>query len=165
MAFVAGEAVSRLEPDIDFVACATGAAYLVNVVDLFKYGLVGIMLLLLVRMLRVHLSRSVRIVGRVAGIGFVVAGVANGVEHCAHMDALGLVYVIGLLCGLLGTGLLGVLLARYRTVPAWMGWALSIGVLGFLMRGEEGGAVVLGVALLAVGVRLVTAPSAIHPAR
>ena len=165
VAFVAGEAVSRVEPDIDFVACATGVAYLINVIDLLKYGLMGITLLLLVWKLQDGLSRSARIVGRVAGIGFVVTGVANGIEHCAHMDALGLVYVIGLLIGLLGTAVFGVLLARSRAVPPWMGWVLSIGVLGFLARGEEGGALVVGVALVVVGVRLVTAPSITHPVR
>lgn len=34
VAFVAGEALSRARPDTDFVACATEAAYLVNLVGL-----------------------------------------------------------------------------------------------------------------------------------
>jgi hypothetical protein len=165
IAFIAGEVVNRVDPDIDFVACATGGAYLVNVIDLLKYGLVGVTLLLVVWMLRNDLSRPARIVGRVAGIGFIVTGVANGIEHCAHMDALGLAYVIGVLIGLLGTAAFGVLLARSGTVPPWTGWVLSFGVLAFLTKAQEGGAVVFGVALIAVGTRLVTDPSINHPAR
>ncbi|MCJ7779591.1 MAG: hypothetical protein MUQ27_02075 [Acidimicrobiia bacterium] len=78
---------------------------------------------------------------------------------------MGLVYVIGLLIGLLGTAAVWVLLARSRTLPPWMGWVLSIGVLAFLTRAEEGGAAVLGVALLAVGVRMVIPPTFTHPAQ
>jgi len=165
IAFIAGEVVNRVDPDIDFVACATNAAYLVNVIDLLKYGLIGSTLLLFVWMLRDGLSRPARIVGQVAGVGFIVTGVANGIEHCAHMDALGLIYVIGILIGLLGTVAFGVLLARSRTVPPWTGWVLSIGVLAFLTKAQEGGAAVFGVALIAAGIRLVTNPSINHPAQ
>jgi hypothetical protein len=164
IAFIAGEVVNRINPDIDFVVCATNAAYLVNVIDLLKYGLIGTTLLLLVWVLRDGLSRPTRIVGRVAGVGFIVTGVANGIEHCAHMDALGLIYVIGILIGLLGTAAFGVLLARSRTVPPWTGWVLSIGVLAFLTKAQEGGAAVFGVALIAVGVRMVTSPTFTHAA-
>jgi hypothetical protein len=165
IAFITGEVVNRVDPHIDFVACATGPAYLVNVIDLLKYGLVGVTLLLVVWMLRNDLSRPARTVGRVAGIGLIVTGVANGIEHCAHVDALGLVYVIGVLTGLLGTTAFGVFLARSGTVPPWTGWLLSFGVLAFLTKAQEGGAVVFGVALIAVGTRLVTNPSIEQPAR
>ncbi len=36
LAFVAGEVLNRAKPDIDYVACATGDAYLVNVIDLLR---------------------------------------------------------------------------------------------------------------------------------
>jgi hypothetical protein len=160
LAFVTGEVLSRAWPDTDFVACATGAAYLINLVDLLKYGLMGVALLLLVRMLGDGLSRLGRVVGLVAAVGLVVTGVANGIEHCAHMDSLGLVYVLGVLIGLLGGAVFGVFLARSGTLPTWMGWAISVGVLGFLARAEEGGAVLLGIAWIAIGVRLLTHPKA-----
>lgn len=159
VAFVSGEALSRVKPDIDFVACATGAAYLVNVIDLLKYGLMGIALLLLVRMLGNRLSRPASIVGRVAGAGLVVAGVANGVEHCAHLDSLGLVYVSGLLLGVVATAIFGGFLVRSRVLPTWVGWAISLGVVGFFASAEQGGAILIGVVLVAVGIRLTTLDS------
>lgn len=156
VAFVAGEALSRARPDIDFVACATAAAYLVNIIDLLKYGLMGVALLLLVRMLGHRLSRPGSLVGRVAGVGLIVAGVANGIEHCAHLDSLGLVYASGLLIGLLATAVFGVFLARSRALATWVGWAIALGDLGFLARAEEGGAIVIGIALMAIGFYLAT---------
>ncbi len=158
VAFIAGEALSRARPGIDFVACATGAAYLVNVIDLLKYGLLGIALLLLARMLEDRLSRTGRVVGRVAGAGFVVTGVANGIEHCAHLDALGLVYVAGVLTGLLGAAVFGLVTVRSRALSTWVGWAISLGVLGFMAAAQQGGAILIGVALIAVGFNLVTLP-------
>jgi hypothetical protein len=154
LAFVTGEIVIRARPDTDFVACETGTAYLINLVDLLKYGLTGVALALLVRMLGDGLSRSGRFVGRVAATGFIVTGLANGIEHCAHIDALGLAYVIGLLIGLVGAAVFGVSLARSGALPAWTGWVLTFGVLSFFARGEEGGAVLLGTAWIAIGARL-----------
>lgn len=163
VAFVAGEVLHRAKPDIDFVACATADAYLVNLLDLLKYGLLGITLLLLVRMLGQRLSRAGRFVGRCAGTGFVVTGVANGFEHCAHLEALGLVYVSGLLVGLLGTVVFGVFLVRSRALATWVGWAITVGVLGFMAAAEQGGAFLVGAALMTVGVHLVTVHSARAP--
>ena len=159
LAFVTGEVLSRARPDTDFVACATGAAYLINLVDLLKYGLIGVALLLVVRMLGDGLSRFGRVTGYVAATGFIVTGVANGIEHCAHVDALGLAYVLGLLIGLVGAAVFGVSLARSGALPAWIGWVILLGVLSFFARGEEGGAVLLGIAWIAVGVRLLTHPT------
>ena len=94
--------------------------------------------------------------GRIASAGFIVTGLANGIEHCAHLDPLGLLYVSGLLLGLLGTAAFGVLLVRSRALAAWVGWAISVGVLGFMGFAQEGGAFLIGIALVAVGFHLMT---------
>jgi hypothetical protein len=154
--FVVGEALSRIMPDTDDVACVSGAAYLVNLIDLLKYGLTGLAVLLLVRICGDQLSRAGRIVGRVAAAGFILAGVANGIEHCAHLEPLGAPYVFGLLIGLIGTVAFGAFLAKSRAVSTWVGWVISGGVLGFLLSAEQGGAILVGIAWIAVGSRLVT---------
>lgn len=133
---------------------------MVNLFDLLKYGLMGIALLLLVRLLSDQVSRAGRIVGRVAGAGFVAAGVANGIEHCAHLESLGLLYVFGLLIGVVATAVFGVFLARSRVIPAWMGLVVSLGVLGFFASAEQGGAILIASSWIAVGVRLITFHSA-----
>ena len=42
-------------------------------------------------------------VAAIAAVASIVTGVANGVEHCAHLEAVGLVYVLGLGVGILAT--------------------------------------------------------------
>jgi hypothetical protein len=46
--------------------------------------------------------RAVRTVGWIAAVGFAVAGVANGLEDGFAFEALGAVYVIGILSGAVG---------------------------------------------------------------
>jgi hypothetical protein len=153
--FLSGEALTRVAPDIDGFACNSGLAYLVNLIDLLKYGLTGLAVLLLVRICGDQLSRAGRIVGRVAAAGFILAGVANGIEHCAHLEPLGALYVAGLTSGLIATVLFGVLLARSRAVSPWIGWVISAGVLSFMLAAEQGGAIVAGLAWILVGTRLI----------
>jgi hypothetical protein len=158
--FVVGEALSRIMPDTDDVACASAAAYLVNLVDLLKYGLTGLAVLLLARTCGDQLSRTARIVGRVAAAGFILAGVANGIEHCAHLGAFGAPYVFGLLLGIIATVTFGALLATSRAISTWVGWVISGGVLGFFLSAEQGGAILVGIVWIAVGIRLLTLRSA-----
>jgi len=152
--FIAGEALARIAPDTDDVACISGAAYLVNIIDLLKYGMMGVAVLFLVRICGDQLSKWGRISGRVAAAGLILAGVANGIEHCAHLDVFGAPYVFGLIVGIMSTVVFGVFVAKSRAVSPWVGWLISGGVLGFLLRGEEGGAVLVGLAWIAVGARL-----------
>ena len=161
--FVAGEVLTRIAPDTDDVACISGAAYLANAIDLLKYGMMGLAVLLLIRICGDQLSTGGRIVGRVAAAGSVLAGVANGIEHCVHLESFGALYVSGLLIGLVSTVVFGVFVAKSRAVSPWVGWLISGGVLGFILRAEEGGAVLAALAWIAVGARLM-APRALHPA-
>jgi hypothetical protein len=152
--FLSGEALARIAPDTDDVACISGAAYLVNIIDLLKYGMMGVAVLFLIRIGGDQLSKAGRISGRVAAAGSIIAGVANGIEHCAHLDSFGAIYVSGLLIGLISTVVFGVFVAKSRAVTPWVGWVISGGVLAFILRAEEGGAVLVGLAWIAVGARL-----------
>jgi hypothetical protein len=156
--FIVGDTLKRVVSDIDDVACASASAYLVNAVDLLKYGLTGVAMVLLVGVFRADLSRTGREFGRVGGLGFVVAGVANGIEHCAHLESFGWLYVTGLLIGLVATTTFGVMLARSGALPSWIGWVVSAGVLGFLLAAQQGGAFLVGSAMVAVGVQLSRGP-------
>jgi hypothetical protein len=153
--FLAGEALARIAPDTDDVACISGAAYLVNIIDLLKYGMMGVAVLFLMRICGDQLSTGGRISGRVAAAGSVIAGVANGIEHCAHLDSFGAIYVLGLLIGVIATVVFGVFVAKSRAVSPWVGWVISGGVLAFFVTAEQGGAFLVGLAWIAVGVRLV----------
>jgi hypothetical protein len=152
--FLAGEVLTRIAPETDDVACITGAAYLANIIDLLKYGMMGIAVLFVMRICGDQLSTAGRIVGRVAAGGSILAGVANGIEHCVHLESFGALYVSGLLIGLMSTVVFGVFVAKSRAVSPWVGWLISGGVLGFFLRAQEGGAVLAGLAWIAVGARL-----------
>jgi hypothetical protein len=154
--FVIGEALSRIMPDIDDVACASGAAYLVDLIDLLKYGSTGVAVLLLARICGDQRSRAGRTVGRTAATGLILAGVANGIEHCAHLESFGAPYVLGLLLGIFATEAFGAIVATSRAISSWVGWIISGGVLGFLVSAEQGGAILVGIAWIAVGIRLMT---------
>jgi len=157
--FAAGEALTRFGPSYSDTACNSGASYLANAIDLLKYGFMGVTVLLLLSICGSRMPKAGRIVGRVAATGSIVAGVSNGIEHCAHLDALGIPYVFGLLIGLVGTVAFGVFLARSRVVSPWVGWVMSAGVLGFLLAAEQGGAAIATVAWIAIGAHLMTNPA------
>jgi hypothetical protein len=157
--FGTSEALTRVVPDAK-EACDSGLAYLVNIADLLKYGGMGVAVLILVGECGDRIPRSGRVVGRLAGAGSIVAGVANGIEHCAHLETLGIIYVLGLLIGLLGTIVFGVFLARSGVFVPWIGWVISGGVLAFLLAGQQGGAALASVAWVVVGIRLVVGNAA-----
>ena len=127
----------------------------VNIVDLLKYGMMGVALLLVVQIYGNRIHKTGRIVGRVAGAGSILAGVANGIEHCAHLESFGALYVAGLLTGLIATVVFGVLVARSQAVSPWIGWVISVGVLSFFLTAEQGGAVLAGIAWILVGARFI----------
>jgi len=152
--FLSGEALARIAPDTDDVACISGAAYLVNIIDFLKYGMMGVAVLFLIRICGDQLSKAGRISGRLAAGGSIIAGVANGIEHCAHLDSFGAMYVSGLLIGVISTVVFGVFVAKSRAVTPWVGWVISGGVVAFFLTAEQGGATVVGLAWIAVGARL-----------
>jgi hypothetical protein len=156
--FAAGEALTRFGPSYSDTACDSGASYLANSIDLLKYGFMGVTVLLLLSICGSQMPKAGRIVGRVAATGSIVAGVSNGIEHCAHLDILGIPYVLGLVIGLLSTIAFGIFVARSSAVTPWVGWVTSLGVLVFLLRAEEGGAFVAAIAWIVVGIHLISRP-------
>lgn len=160
--FAAGEALTRIVPDTFDAACNSGLAYLANIIDLLKYGLMGVTVLLLLSICGNQIPKAGRVAGGLAAAGSILAGVANGVEHCAHLKIFGTLYVVGLLFGVLSTVVFGVFVARSRTVSPWIGWGISVGVLAFFLRAEQGGAIFAAVALIVIGILLLVHPA---PAR
>lgn len=157
--FASGEALPRIASPFSDVACNSGLAYLANIIDLLKYGLMGATVLLLMSIYGKRIRKSGRIAGGLAAAGSILTGVANGIEHCAHLEGFGIPYVIGLLIGVISTIVFGVFVARSRTVSPWVGWVISLGMLAFFLRTEQAGAVFAAVAWIVIGVRLIAYPA------
>jgi len=160
--FAAGEALTRIAPDTSDTACNSGLAYFANIIDLLKYGMMGVTILLLVWICGNRIPKTGRIAAGVAAAGSMLAGVANGVEHCAHLESFGTLYLVGLLIGLIPTVAFGVFVARSRTVSPWIGWVISVGVLAFFLTAEQGGAVFAAIAWIVIGIRLMAYPALVH---
>ncbi|MEX1208760.1 MAG: hypothetical protein WEE36_09220 [Acidimicrobiia bacterium] len=154
LAMAASQLLGFVFPTADDVACNTGPSYAVNAVDLVKFTAIGIAIVMLARVARGRLTRAGRSVAVIAAVASIVTGVANGVEHCAHLEALGLLYVLGLVVSIFATAGFGVFLARTGALPAWIGWVVTAGVLVFLLRAEQGGREVYAIAWMVVGVGL-----------
>ncbi len=148
------ELLGPVFPTVDSVACNTGPGYAVNAADLVKFAAIGVAILMLARVARGRLTRWGKTVAAIAAVASIVTGVANGVEHCAHLEAVGLVYVLGLGVGILATAGFGVLLARTGALPGWIGWVVTAGALAFLFRANEGGRAIDAIAWTVVGVGL-----------
>lgn len=155
LAIASSEVLRPIFPTVDDVACDTGASHAVNAVDLAKFAAIGVAIVMLARLVRGRLSKTGTRVAFVAAIASVVTGVANGVEHCAHLEALGLVYALGLMVSVLATIGYGILLARSGEIPRWIGWVVAAGTLAFLVGAEQGwGWPVDAIAWIAVGAGL-----------
>jgi hypothetical protein len=153
--FAAGEALSRFAPDFSDVECNSGFSYLANIIDFLKYGLMGVTILLLLSICGKRISKTGRAAAALASGGSIITGVANGIEHCLHIESLGILYGIALLIGVPSTIVFGLFVARSREVSPWIGWTISVGVFAFLMSKDQAGAVIAAVAWVVIGVRLI----------
>lgn len=150
----APEILGSAFPTVDDVACNTGPSYAVNAMDLVKFAAIGFAILMLARIAQGRLTRAGRNVAATAAVASILTGVANGVEHCAHLEALGLVYALGLLVGIPATAIFGVLLARTGALPRWIGWVVTAGALAFFFRAQQEGKAIDATAWMVVGVGL-----------
>jgi hypothetical protein len=143
-------------PTVDDVACDSGPSYLVNTVDLIMFALMGLAVLMLARVARAQLTRLGRNLAMVGATASIATGVVNAIEHCAHLEALGLVYAMGLAAGVFATAGFGLSLARSGALPQWIGWVVTAGALAFSLAAEQGwGRPLNAVAWAAVGVALI----------
>ena len=147
-------------PTVDDVACDNGASYAVNLADLVKFASIGLAVFMLARLASGGISTLARRVATVAATASALTGLANAVEHCAHLDAVGLVYVVSLIMGLAATIWFGILLGRSQVGSRWMGWAIAFGTLAWWFGAEQGwGRPIDAAVWTAVGVALLTARS------
>lgn len=139
LALLGSEAMRPLFPGVDDVACDTGASYMVNTFDLVKFLAIGVALLAIRASAALRLGRAARAIGMAAASGAFLTGLANTVEHCAHVTALGVLFALGLLVSTLGTIVFGVLAGRAKAPTATIGWFVAAAGLGYLLFAQGSG--------------------------
>jgi hypothetical protein len=107
--------------------------------------------------------------GRLGRVGFLAASfgatamaVSATVTLAAGYNALGLLFVLGLLTTLTGQIAFGIAVVRAKTLRRWCGAALIAGLVVSLLLAEYGGGVVLGCAWVALGYTLWSNREAAH---
>ena len=134
----------------------SGADYLA--VALFSAALLGLLppLLTLHLQQRGHSGRVGAWAFAAAFLGAAAAGIGNLLEDWFGIRLIGLVlYLPGSLLLSVGLVRLGVAPIKAKVVPRWCGWALIVGLLGFLVV-SVGGGFVLGLVWGALGVFFLT---------
>lgn len=160
LSLATSDLLRHVSPTVDDVACETAAAYAINAVDFVKFGSIGLAVFMLARLEWLGISALAKRVAMVGAVASIMTGLANAVEHCAHLEVVGLVYVVSLMIGLAATAWFGILLGRSRETSRWMGWAIALGTLAFWFGAEEGwGPPVDATMWIAVGVGLLIAKS------
>lgn len=97
------------------------------------------------------------------GIGAVVFGLANGIEHCAF-EPLFILYALGGLVFVVSTAILGVSVLVSGALSRWPGALLIVAALAPMMLSfERGGAALGGAAWLVLGVALLVVPAWTSP--
>jgi hypothetical protein len=158
LSLAASDLLRLIVPTVDDVACDTGASYAVNLADLVKFVSIGLAVFMLARLASGGISTLARRVATLAATASALTGLANAVEHCAHLAAVGLVYVVSLIVGLAATIWFGILLGRSQDSSRWMGWAIALGTLAWWFGAEQGwGRPVDAITWTAVGVGLLIA--------
>ncbi len=153
LAWVAKDVGSRISPDPDYWDCNSAYDYALNAVDTLAFLSLGLALLGLHKLFRDTIGHKRAGIGVVAAAGFGVAGVANLLEHCAGLGALGFAYVIGLILGLLLLFVFGLALMR-TPIPTWCTGLLLIGTAAGILRAEQGGMIVFGCSWVLFGLVL-----------
>ena len=90
------------------------------------------------------------LIGAAAAAGFGVAGVANVLEHCAGLDALGFAYVIGLMIGMLLLLTFELALPRVG-IPIWYTGLLILGTAAGILMANQGGLILFGCSWILFG--------------
>ena len=143
----------RVSPDPDYWDCNSSYDYVLNGVDTVAFLTLGLTVVGLAELCRSEIGGRYALIGSLAAAGFAAAGLANLFEHCAGLDALGFVHVVGLMLGML-------LLARFvlalgsATIASWVVWLLLFGTGTALLFANQGGLVAFGGAWFVFGVVL-----------
>jgi len=162
LAWVAKDIGPRVSPDPDYWNCNSSYDYLLNGVDTVAFLVLGLALFGLYKIFRSAMGKTRGVPGLVAASGFGVAGLANLLEHCAGLEALGFAYVIGLMLGMLLLVAFGVALTRVG-LPSWCTWLLVLGTVLGVLFAEQGGLIAFGLSWFAFGVASIRMSSSTPP--
>lgn len=153
VAWVAKDVGSRVSPDPDYFNCNSSYDYVLNGVDTIAFLVLGLTLLGLRELFQSAIGERSTLIGAGAAAGLGVAGLANVLEHCAGLDALGLPYVMGLMLGMLL--LVGFTLTLRRApIARWLVWLLLSSAGAGILLFNQGGLVAFGTAWFVFGLAL-----------
>ncbi len=148
--------VGGLSPDPDSWDCNSSWDYVLTTLEAVSFILTA------AAIWAVHIAqgrhrhrRYLRWAALAGAVGAVGAAVNNPIEHCADVEALGLlVWVPSVTLWLLGLLALGWITMTDRVLPRWGGAAILIGLAGLLFAGEGAGFVIHAGSWLVVAVAL-----------
>lgn len=147
VAFIGSDAVQRIARVQSF-ECRSFAEVAVNGLDFVKFAMMGWTVLILLRLWVRPERRFLRLSGLVSAGAAGVTAVANTVEHCARIDAFGLVYVVAVLIAVVSAAGFA---AGTAISGQWRGWILFVAVVGFFLLAQQGGGFIGGTAWIALG--------------
>jgi hypothetical protein len=153
IAWLAKDVGGRVSPDPDYWDCNSSYDYVLNGIDTVAFLALGLTVLGLAELYRSEIGGRNALIGSVAATGFAAAGLANLLEHCAGLEALGLVYVVGLMLGMLLLAAFTLTL-RSATLASWVALLLLFGTVAALLFANQGGFVAFGGAWFVLGVVL-----------
>jgi hypothetical protein len=151
LAWIAKDAGPRFSPDTDYWDCDSSYDYALNALDTVAFLLLVPLLLYLFRAYRTSTQAKAGLAAPASAAGFVIAGIANALEHCAGMGALGFAYVIGVLLGFVLLLVFALALARERLIPAWARWLFLAGTAAGLLLANQGGLIAFGLTGVILG--------------
>ena len=164
VAWFAKDIGGRVSPDPDYWDCNSSYDYVLNGVDTVAFLTLGLTVAGLAELYRSEIGDRKAVIGSLAAAGFAAAGLANLFEHCAGLEALGFVYVVGLMLGMLLLAAF-VLALRSATIASWVVWLLLFGTGAALLLANQGGLVAFGGAWFVFGVVLLQKSSSQSSAR
>jgi hypothetical protein len=127
--------------------------YVLNGIDTVAFLALALTVLGLAELCRSEIGGRSALIGWVAATGFTAAGLANLLEHCAGLEALGFVYVVGLMLGMVLLAAFTLAL-RSAMIASWVVWLLLVGTVAALLLANQGGLVAFGSVWLVLGVVL-----------
>jgi hypothetical protein len=80
--------------------CNSSYDYVLNGIDTVAFLALALTVLGLAELYRSEIGGRNAVIGSVAATGFAAASLANLLENCAELEALGFVYVVGLMLGI-----------------------------------------------------------------
>jgi hypothetical protein len=153
--WIVNDLASRASSDPDYADCNSGWDYATNALDppTFFLTAAGIWAVYLAQQGR--LGRMGTIAAFAAGIGLVLAGINNPIEHCGDVGILGtILWAPATLLLVFGTIAFGLATLRANVLPIWVGPALAAGVIALMAAGDTFGLLILGLTWLAIAYAL-----------